>query len=704
MHPIGSAEHERVKNWLLARFLELGLEPEVQTATAAFNRASLFATVQNLVALLPGSAGNEKAILLAAHYDSVPTAPGAADDAAGVAALLEVLRALRAGPPLKNDVIFLITDGEEVGMMGARAFVDSHPAAERVGVVINLEARGHRGPSIMFETSDGNDRLVRHLNELADPVAGSLTYEVYRALPNDTDMSVFKEAGMAGLNFAFIGGLSHYHTVLDSPANLDPGSLQHHGESVLSLTRSLGDVPLETLAASGNRTYFSLLRGCVVHYPEWLAWPFTLLSVVMVGLMLSLGVRVGRLSMRSVQVGVRVVFISAAVSVLVSLLLTWLLTSKAREDPFAQGVLTYGSASIMVGLLLITLSLHLLVLSRLRARSTLEALWAGALLVLAVLNVLVTLVVPGASYVLTWPLLAAALALFFLLKRHSAGGRPGPGRVALLLLAASPALILWVPFLWLLYQALTIKMAAVVVLLATLLLGLLLPHCVQMLSLLRRAAWILPGLAGFGFVVGAVVRTEIDAEHPHTNSIFYALDLDRQKAVFGTHDPVLDSWTGQFLTGEVRRDPIGEYLPGDGRTLLQADAPVCDLEGVRVEFVGSELREGIRHFKLRCFAPEGARAIALQFKAEKPMTLLRVNELGLGSISTKLSLQYLAVPFTGIEIEISTRPEEPVTVTTLAKRDGLPVLEGFAFSGRDNTLAPWPNRPDTSYVKRIYEF
>ena len=704
-HPIGSAEHQRVREWLLERFRENGLEPEVQTATAAAAEGQFFATVQNVVALLPGSVGHEKAILLAAHYDSVATGPGAADDAAGVAALLEVLRALKAGPPLKNDVIFLITDGEEIGLMGARAFVRAHPLAKRVGVVINLEARGHRGPSIMFETSDDNARLVPYLNQLDDPIASSLTYEVYRQMPNGSDMTVFREAGMAGLNFAFIGGLSHYHTVLDSPANLDPGSLQHHGQSVLSLTRVFGEIPLATLAAKGNRTYFSLLRSFVIHYPEWMVWPFTLLSILLVGLVCSFGARAGLLTRRGVWIGVRAVFLSAAGSVGVTLLLVWLLTSQALEDPFAKAVLTYGSEAIMVGLLCITLSLHLLVLSRLRARSTVEAMWAGALLVLAVLNLLVTLLVPGASYVLTWPLLAAAPALFLLLRRLSAGHRLGAGRVAILLLAASPALILWVPLVWFFYQAMTIKMAAAVVLPVTLLLGLLLPHCVQMLSWMRRAAWILPGLVGFGFIAAAVVRTEIDAAHPHTNSIFYALDLDRGQAVFGTYDRAVDPWTGQFLTGEVRRAPLGEYLlHRDIRALLHADAPVADLEGVRVEFEGGAVEGESRSLRLRCFAPEGARGITLQFSAKKPMRLFRVNEFELVWVSTNLFLQYRAVPATGVEIEILTEPEQPITVQTLADLDGIPPLEGFTFRDRDEEMAPRPNRPDTSYVKRIHEF
>ena len=125
----------------------------------------------------------KKALMLCAHYDSVPTGPGASDNAAGVAVVLETLRALKAGPPLERDVIALFPDGEENGFHGSRLFVDEHPWAKDVSVVLNFDARGNSGPSIMFETSDaqrladppvctGRPPTARHLAEhgrLPDP-------------------------------------------------------------------------------------------------------------------------------------------------------------------------------------------------------------------------------------------------------------------------------------------------------------------------------------------------------------------------------------------------------------------------------------------------------------------------------------------------------------------------------------------------------
>src|SRR5207249_5261569 len=98
--------------------------------------------VQNIMARLPGREPGGSDVLLMAHYDGVEAGPAAADDGAGSAAILETLRALRAGPPLAHDVVALFTDGEEAGLLGAAAFVREHPWAKDVGIALNFEARG----------------------------------------------------------------------------------------------------------------------------------------------------------------------------------------------------------------------------------------------------------------------------------------------------------------------------------------------------------------------------------------------------------------------------------------------------------------------------------------------------------------------------------------------------------------------------------
>ena len=165
-HPIGSSEHDRVRDFLVTQLTNRGVAPEIQRTTGVTPRYEVAGTVENIVARLKGTSGAADAVALVAHYDSVPAGPGAGDDGAGVAALLETLRVLRTGPPLRNDILFVITDGEEDGLLGASAFAAENPAAKDVRVAVNFEARGNAGASQMFETSAGNGRLARDFRDL----------------------------------------------------------------------------------------------------------------------------------------------------------------------------------------------------------------------------------------------------------------------------------------------------------------------------------------------------------------------------------------------------------------------------------------------------------------------------------------------------------------------------------------------------------
>jgi len=251
--PVGSAEHELVRNYLVDQITLLGLKPEIQAV----------GTIANIIARLKGK-GDGKAILVIGHYDTVPSSPGAADNGYSVAAMLETLRALKAGGPLDNDVITLFSDGEELGLLGARAFVYKHPWSKDVGLILNFDARGNRGPILMFETSGQNGWGIRQFAK-ADPfpVANSLMYEIYKRLPNDTDFTVFKREGYAGLNFACINGFSFYHTPLDHTDSISDRTVQSLGSHMLSLTRHFANLNLDA-NREPDAVYFDLLGAMLI--------------------------------------------------------------------------------------------------------------------------------------------------------------------------------------------------------------------------------------------------------------------------------------------------------------------------------------------------------------------------------------------------------------------------------------------------------
>jgi hypothetical protein len=275
--PPGSAEHERVQALLATRLREAGFEVELQASTQvrARGETAVAVTVRNVAARRPGT-GSTGTLLLSAHYDSRASSPGAGDDATGVAVLLETVRALQGALPLENDVVVLLTDGEEYGLHGARAFVEGHPWMDDVRVVLNLEMRGAGGPSLMFQTGAENGWVVEQLVQAdPSPVANSLFVEVYRRLPNDTDFSAFLDAGVQGLNFAAIGRSERYHQSTDTPENLQETTVQHHGLRILALVRHLGEQDLSVVDAP-DRSFVPVPILGLVTLPRVWAWPLTL--------------------------------------------------------------------------------------------------------------------------------------------------------------------------------------------------------------------------------------------------------------------------------------------------------------------------------------------------------------------------------------------------------------------------------------------
>src|SRR5689334_8460393 len=284
-HAMGTADHDRVRDYIIGRLSLLGLQTQTQEATAIGTRYREAGRAQNILARLPGGEHGSKAVLIMSHYDGVEAGPAAGDDGAGVAAMLETLRALRARKhPLQHDVIALFSDGEESGLLGAAAFVREHPWAKDVAVVLNFEARGTSGRSLMFETGPGNLDVARALRRDRDATAGSVTAIIYRTLPNDTDLSELAVLGLPALNFAFADGVERYHTTRDDVAHLNHGSLLHHGSQMLTMTRTFANEPLPR-ARTGDGVFFDFpILGLVV-YSQRFELPLALLALVLVGIL-----------------------------------------------------------------------------------------------------------------------------------------------------------------------------------------------------------------------------------------------------------------------------------------------------------------------------------------------------------------------------------------------------------------------------------
>ncbi len=437
-HPVGSEANVQVRDRILARLRGLGYAPEVQEGFACRPEC---ARVENVLARLEGSQPTGT-ILLMAHYDSVAAGPGASDDTAGVAAVLEVARVLKAGPPPKNTVLFLLDDGEEQGLLGARVFAES-PAARDVKVVVNLEARGSSGPSLMFETSGDDGWLIPlYAAGASHPTTSSVFATIYDLMPNDTDLTIFKQRGVHGLNFAYVGNPTHYHTALDNFENASPASLQHHGDNALAAVRGLAGADLAS-PPPGDAVFFDVLGTTVVHWPQSWTLGIAALALVLVLAVIVLGFRRRLLTGGGVSFGLLAFLGSVLLAGVVAFGLTTLL--RATPTPWVAKPLP-----VIASFWLLALAITGFVVASLAGRAGRFGLWAGIWLGWAVFGLLLALSAPGLSYLFLIPTIVAGLAGLFAF-------RPESGATTFTLAALLPLLvaaILWFPILTPLYDGL----------------------------------------------------------------------------------------------------------------------------------------------------------------------------------------------------------------------------------------------------------
>lgn len=467
-HPVGSSEHAVVANYIRTELTAFGLSPEVQQTPAA----------TNILVRLKGTS-DAKAVLLVGHYDSVPAGPGASDDGSAIVAILETLRALKSTQPLRNDVIALFSDAEEVGNLGAKAFVYQHPWARDVGVVLNFDARGTSGPVIMFETSNKNGWLIKEFAKAAPhPAANSLTPAIYALMPNDTDLTVFKGAGFAGLNFAYIAGLNHYHTPLDNLTNIDHRTLQHQGSTALALTRHFGNLNLNSSAAQENQIYFDVLNSTVISYSEQWVVPLAVVVCSSFVALVTFGFKKKHLTCYGLFIGFVAVPLSVVSSVLILTLLEVLRTAVSPEENNFDLVL----------FMVVTIGV-LLVLNAKFSHVGVSNLMAGGYLWSLILLALTSLFLKGGSYLFTWPLLFNLGALAFVLARKWPAILSRK-QLMLQVAGAVPGIILFIPLVYLTFVALTLRSLAGLITIAgiqVLLLVPLTPHF-AVLAALRKSS------------------------------------------------------------------------------------------------------------------------------------------------------------------------------------------------------------------------
>ncbi len=693
--PIGTDENKSARDYLCDAMRGLGAEVQVEDTRGCFSRGRMVRAglVHNIVATFRGTA-SQRAVMLVAHYDSVPEGAGAADDGAGVIAILETLRALQKGPQLKNDLIVLLSDGEEAGLLGASAFAVDHPdIAARVGVALNVEARGSSGPALMFETSENNGWLIREFARAAPyPAASSLMYSVYKLLPNDTDFTPLKRVGLAGFNFAFMEKLQDYHSRLDSIENLDPRSVQHMGANALALTQHFGNAIFPD-KAEPDVIYFNWFGHGLVAYPVWFSWLFAFCGLAIFAVFLALTRSQIRLWHLVAGFGS---FILLLIVIGATSLLAWYALSFLVGHPAQVGD-TWSNGLLFLGLLTLGLASGAGVLVWLENKIGTHSLSLGQLLAGLVLTLVVIKLLPGASYVVQWPIFFGLLAL--IASRRSKLGS----------LLSAPALLVLVPLIYLFFVALDLNVASIgaAVFLITILLAAVLPLFLSLVRPLLRTAIVLLLLALACVALGAILSRP-GAKHPRRDSIAYSLNADQSKAQWISFDAAPDGWTAQFLGPHPVKGINAEFTVGSDRSCLAGDAPIQPLAAPIASLLRDSMENGSHVLTLHINSKRGATALLVRLPADVKMQSASWNGctqlLGdRGNAITPWYLRFDGLPSEGVDLQLRFVAQTSVKLWIGDSSFGLPQLNGPAYSARPPETMAGPGS-DITLVGRQYVF
>jgi Peptidase family M28 len=698
-HPIGSAEHDRVRDYLVAQLSILGLEPQIQNATGVGTRSADAGRVQNILARITGGQSGGPAVLLVAHYDSVEAAPGAADDGAGIAAILETVRAVRAGAPLLHDIIVLFTDGEESGLLGAAAFVREHPWAKDVAMALNFEARGTAGRSLMFETGPGNLDAVRVLRTVPGVTAGSMFTTIYRTMLVDTDLS---ELGTPALNFAFGDGADRYHTSHDDVAHLNIGSLQHHGQQALALAHAFANGPLPR-PRTGDAVFFELPGvGLVVYSEKWamlLALVAAALAVVVIIRSRRESARFGRDVVLGGAATIGAVVLSGAAAYLAGLIIALLHTIVPWGGAPAWSPVYWAAVAML------SLAISTACYVAVRRRGSVAGLHAGALLIWTLLSLAAAVIAPGFSYLFIWPVLVVALAAL-LAGGHGLLTAKG---IAMCLAALVTAALL-IPIAYLIgavFLGVTaaggIVTAAIIALIAWLLVPLLEALC-------DGARWSTPFICAAAAIVlvGIGVLTVRTSDvHPVPSRLIYAIDADSSDAWLASRASAAraNAWTRTALAPFAQGPEWIAHFFLSPTAVVAKRVPTLPLPQPAINILSDSTTSDARQLSLRVQGSAGTTALGMRV-TDAPVISAAIDGRAIDTTRYRLhtrewTLWYWAPSDSGALLSLIVPAGSTPKLEVLACSLGIPTLAGVTILPRPANVVPVQSGDVTIVCRRV---
>lgn len=688
-HPVGSAGNAAVRERVVAQFNRLGYQPRVQVGFAC-DMYGTCAAVKNVVARLDGRQAGP-AVMLSAHYDSVPGGPGASDDGAGAAAILEIARALKASARLRHTVIFLIDDGEEAGLLGAEAFVASDPWAKDVRADVNMEARGTSGPSAMFETGSANAWLMRmYAGAVRHPDATSIFYAVYKLLPNDTDFTVFKRAGYQGFNFAFIGDVAHYHTPLDNFANASASSIQHQGDNALATVRALANSSLQP-DGNSEAVFFDLFGWKTIWWPVNRTAGFATMGLVL--LVFEIVILVRREQMRAKQFFVG--FASWPLMIIASGVFGGIVYFLLRAaGAFPASWIAHPAPLLVAFWALGFLAVAILGLLFWRAAGF-WGFWSGVWTWWAMASLVFALLAPAFSYVFVVPSLAAGIfGLAVVFNRNERSRVSAVVAIVPAVVAAAVA----IEAIWFLYDALGgISLPGISVLVALIST----PLAPLVGTVFPRRRWVFPGAALAAMVIGAAASLLLPAfsvKSPEALNLEYVQDADSGKSYWMAESNSTRLPRSLIKVGAFSNRRVPTH-PWESKGSFAVDAPQLNLASPVLTVRQASSSGGVWHYDVLLRSPRGAPVITLAFPPNSSVESISMQGQAIPELAPRL-LRYthgwrpytcLGLTPEGVEMRFTLPNAKPVALFLLDQSFGLPQQGAFLQRARPATAVPIQN-------------
>ena len=669
-HPVDSNANDRVRARLVAELRALGLSPEVRERMNCNgmpkSRSVSCSLTRNLVASIGPDSGRR--LLINAHYDSTPTGPGASDDGIGVAVMLEIAALLRASPP-RRPVTLLFNEGEEFGLNGARAFVESDPLAREVDSLVNVESRGVSGPALMFETSTPNGpALANYGRATIRPYANSISTDFAALIPNTTDVTVFKERGWQTLNYSIIGNEARYHSPGDRLEALDRASLHHLGSEVLAATRTLAD---KSTATGIDRTVFADIAGrAFVALPLGVAW--AMLASLLTATIL--------LAYRRRALGRPLVAVAGAVlGAVIAAALASEAAAQLRVGDFWRAFPLVAYLAVYATVLAVEAAL----LSRLARGIDRKRLRSACWLMILIVGGAASVALPGATIFFLFPPLIALVAM--LAARWSAGAS-----TVLLWAAALFQLLLFAELLGLIEMLLVDGALWAVAPLAALAA---LPILIEAPRLIR-VAFVSMGLVAIGLWIAALVMPRMSEARPGAFTVDYVRDDVRGKAswtVASKRSPLPHGW-----------DRFGQWrsttAPLNGRSRWSTTAPLIEVPRPALRLLSS-VAEGKGRRVLLAIGRGGGDAVAVKFAKDAPLVAMGLRGRP-RLVSSKAEpgpgfLRCTGRACDGLVLEVRLADRKPVKAELIGIRFALP-SKGRALAAARPAKSHPQYAPDSS--------